>query len=203
MDPVLAPPAAEAGVPAPTRPRTPLHTRRITYQGYQRDDGLYEIEAELIDTKGYRTPMRERGLLEPGQPVHHMVVRVAVDTGLRIHEAAAWMLSTPFGECSTAAAPVERLVGASIGKGWRRTIDEAMGGVGGCTHLRELISALGTATIQTISGHAEHDRRTEEEAGAAAPDAPMPYYVGKCKTWDTAGPVVRRLMPQFYRPREG
>ena len=30
-----------------------LHNRNISFKGYIRDDDLFEIEAELIDTKNY------------------------------------------------------------------------------------------------------------------------------------------------------
>ena len=30
-----------------------LHNRNISFKGYIRDDELFEIEAELIDTKNY------------------------------------------------------------------------------------------------------------------------------------------------------
>ena len=34
-------------------PRTHVHTRDVQYRGYRREDGLWDIEAELTDTKTY------------------------------------------------------------------------------------------------------------------------------------------------------
>jgi hypothetical protein len=33
--------------------RTPLHTRAITFRGYAREDGLWDLEGELHDSKHY------------------------------------------------------------------------------------------------------------------------------------------------------
>ena len=33
------------------QPRSPLHTREITFQGYVREDGLWDIEGHLKDYK--------------------------------------------------------------------------------------------------------------------------------------------------------
>lgn len=33
--------------------RKPLHHRAISARGYKRDDGLFEVEGHLLDTKSY------------------------------------------------------------------------------------------------------------------------------------------------------
>lgn len=53
------------------------------------------------------------------------------------------MEAVPYRECLPTVAPFDALVGRSIGTGWRRVINEAMGGALGCTHLRELLGAMG------------------------------------------------------------
>ena len=35
----------------PTTAREPLHRRSIEIHGYKRDDGLYDVEGHLVDTK--------------------------------------------------------------------------------------------------------------------------------------------------------
>ena len=42
---------------APPVARTPMHTRRLEYQAYERDDGLWDIEARLIDVKPFDCPL--------------------------------------------------------------------------------------------------------------------------------------------------
>src|SRR3954451_8363882 len=38
---------------SPPAPREMLHRRAIDIRGWRRDDGLYDIEAHLLDTKAY------------------------------------------------------------------------------------------------------------------------------------------------------
>ena len=38
--------------PSPV-PRQRLHQRSITYEGYRRDDGLFDIDAHLVDAKDH------------------------------------------------------------------------------------------------------------------------------------------------------
>ena len=183
-------------LPAPSA-RKLLHTRRISFQGFLRDDGLWDIDAELHDSKSYPIHMRDRGDLAPGEAIHHMRIRVTVDDSLTIREIATSMDSAPFSECQAAADPMAKLVGVTLGAGWRKAIDGAIGGVAGCTHLRELLFNVATAAFQTIPVY----RSQQREAEGYRPDpAAPPYYLDKCMSWDTAGPVVQRLMPLFYRP---
>jgi len=64
-------------------PRTPLHTREITFQGYAREDGLWDIEAHLRDFK-FRPFTTGGKTWEPGQAFHDMWVRITVNTELVI-----------------------------------------------------------------------------------------------------------------------
>ncbi len=105
--------------------RRPLHTRRITFAGFVRDDGLFDIEGELIDSKSEPIHMHERGDLPPGGAIHHMRVRVTVDDTLTIRAVQTAMDAAPFGYCQNAVDPVQRLVGATLGAGWRKAIEGA------------------------------------------------------------------------------
>src|SRR5438105_13035746 len=57
--------------------RTRLHTRRVTYEGFQRDDGLFDIEGHLTDVKDQDFPLLT-GLRTAGEAIHDMWVRVTV-----------------------------------------------------------------------------------------------------------------------------
>ena len=181
--------------------RRPLHTRRITFEGFVREDGLFDIEGELVDSKSEPIHMHERGELPPGGAIHHMRVRVTVDETLTIRAVQTAMDAAPFGYCQNAVDPVQNLVGATLGAGWRKAIEGAMGGVEGCTHLRELLFNLATAAFQTIPVHLAKQREARGEK--RDPDAPAPSFIGKCKSWDRESPVVQRWLPMYYRPPGG
>ena len=75
-------------LPAP-QARTHLHTRAVVYRGYQREDGLWDIEAEMTDTKTYTLDRSERGDMPPGTPIHGMAIRATVDDNMTIREIAS------------------------------------------------------------------------------------------------------------------
>ena len=47
-----------------------LHTRRVTCQGFFREDGLWDIEGHITDEKSYEHANEWRGTLGPGDFVH-------------------------------------------------------------------------------------------------------------------------------------
>ncbi|MFN0316103.1 MAG: DUF2889 domain-containing protein, partial [Burkholderiales bacterium] len=51
-------------------PRKPMHHRTIECRGYLRDDGLWDIEGHLIDTKTFDVVLPERGNVKPGEHFH-------------------------------------------------------------------------------------------------------------------------------------
>ena len=59
--------------------RQHLHTRRVTCQGFFRDDGLWDIEGRITDEKTYEHANEWRGPLKPGDLVHDMSIRLTVD----------------------------------------------------------------------------------------------------------------------------
>lgn len=178
----------------PPAPRQAAHQRRIEYQGFHREDGLWDIEGRLHDAKPFALPLRDKPLAA-GEPVHHMQVRVTIDDAMRIVDIHASMLATPFAECPRAEPPVRKLIGATLGRGWRRALDEAIGSTRGCTHLRELLFGTATAAFQTLGAYREHQRRQRGEP-EEMPSTP-PFYMGNCMSWDFDGPVVARVAPQF------
>jgi hypothetical protein len=181
-------------LPSPA-PRTHLHTRDVAYTGFHREDGLWDIEAWMKDTKTYSFERSERGHMPPGTPIHEMTIRVTVDDTMTIREIASSMDYTPFGECQQGKDPMQKMVGATMGPGWRQAIERALGGTRGCTHLRELLFNMATAAYQTIPAWREQLRR-----GAGVPAAQSeqpPYHLGKCLAWDFDGPVVQRHYPRF------
>jgi hypothetical protein len=172
--------------------RIPVHSRGVRYRGYHRVDGLWDIEAEIVDEKAYAITTRDGAHLAPGDPVHRMLVRLTLDDACVVQAIEAATLSAPYGECRQAVPPMQRMVGVQVGKGWRRAIEERLGGVQGCTHLRELLFTMATAALQTIP----HYREVVLQAAPPKPGLP-PAQLGQCLAWDADGPVVRRVAGEF------
>lgn len=182
----LSPPAA----------RQPLHRRAIDMRGYQRDDGLFDIEAHLVDTKTYPFENQDRGRIEPGDALHGMWLRLTVDEAMVIRGCEAVSDFTPYTICPQAAPNFALLEGLTIGPGFNRAVQERVGGVKGCTHLREVLAQMATVAFQTI-GPVRWRRAAEERARlVAAGETPPPRRravpVGSCLAYAPDSPVVRR-----------
>ena len=101
-------------------PREQLHNRQIECIGYKREDGLWDIEAHLHDSKAYDMVSEERGEMKSGDPIHHMWVRLTVDDHLVIHAAEASTDASPYQICGNVTAAFEGLKGLQIGSAWTR-----------------------------------------------------------------------------------
>ncbi len=170
--------------------RTLRHSRRIQLDGYEREDGLWDIEARLVDTKGYDFDNQFRGTIPSGEPLHDIWMRITVDDTLTIREVAASIDSHPFPPCPGAATAFQQLVGMRIASGWTEQAKEQIGQVAGCTHLFELLRPLATTAIQTIAP-------IRRPVGSG--DAPPKYIVDTCRGWAADSVTIRTLYPGWRR----
>jgi len=144
---------------SPPAKREAVHQRKISCNGFVREDGLYDIEAELTDHKTYAFPSDFRGTVTPDLPVHHMVLRITINGERVIHSAEAITITGPYAVCPTANVVFDRLVGLQIGPGWRRRVQTAIGGRHGCTHITELLGPVATIAYQTLYGEEARQSR--------------------------------------------
>jgi hypothetical protein len=176
--------------------RRHLHTRNITCEGYARDDGLWDIEARIVDTKTYQTDEPFRGARPAGQPVHHMQVRLTLDREMVVRDIEVTTNDAPYDACPSVAPNYKALIGARIGAGWRKAVTEAVGRTKGCTHISELLMPAATVAFQTMGSW------PKPESGSPAVDSgKKPYFVDGCAAWASDGPVVKKLFPLYYRGR--
>lgn len=173
-------------------PRKLMHTRRIECCGYEREDGLWDIEAHLVDTKTYLHTRHHGGReRQPGQPVHDMWLRLTIDLDMKVHDAEAATAEGPYPHCGAIAPNFKALVGLTIGPGWRRRTLELLGGIRGCTHLVELLGPIGTTAFQA-TGRARESRKPS--LGVTK----KPYQLNACHVYKDDSEAVRERWPQFY-----
>jgi hypothetical protein len=178
--------------------RTHLHTRSVEYRGYHREDGLWDIEATLQDVKTYTFERHDRSPMPAGEPIHGMSIRVTVDDSLTILAIESSSDHAPFAECQGGKDPMQKMVGATMGPGWRVSIERALGNTRGCTHLREMLFNMATAAFQTVPPYQDRLRKQAEGPNAArVPRTEPPFFMNKCVAWDFNGTLVARSYPQF------
>lgn len=176
-------------------PRKLMHLRDLELRGYAREDGLFDIEARLTDTKTYGFPNDNRGHIQAGEPLHGMVMRMTVDGELTIIACEAETEHGPYGICPQAAPNFSRLAGVRIGAGFRNAIRDRVGGVQGCTHLREMLAQMATVAFQTISVI----RKQRDDENATGPDAKRPAVLNTCLAYADDGDLVAKRWPAFAR----
>src|SRR3546814_8029094 len=71
---------------SPPVERTCLHNRTYDFQGYQRADGLWDIEGRIVDTKNYPFANQERGEITPGEALPDMSIRLTIDGDFKVHD---------------------------------------------------------------------------------------------------------------------
>lgn len=172
-------------------PRKHIHGRRVACHGYLREDGLWDIEASLVDTKSYSFDNVDRGGINSGEPIHAMWFRLTVDDDRVVREAEAAIDAAPFAICGDIAAGFEALKGLRIAAGWRKEVRARFGGIRGCTHLTELLlgplAAVANLTVGAASGR----------PATTPPPGDRPVLLDTCHALAADSPVVKREWPEF------
>ncbi len=169
--------------------RERLHLRRVSYEGFRRDDGLFDIEAHITDHKerDYKLAM---GTRSKDIPVHNMWARVTIDRRFEVIDIEAVTDEMPYpGQCNRIGPEYKKLIGSNLLKGFRKSIAENMGGVKGCTHLSELLGYLPTAAVQTFAG-------IKNEADSV--DGKKPFQLDSCHALATNRETVRVYYPKWF-----
>ncbi len=189
---------------SPPAERELLHQRDIQLRGYHRADGNFDIEATLVDTKtaGFGSP--GRGYVAPGEPLHQMRVRMTIDEAMTILACEAVTENGPFPVCAGGAASMSHLAGLTIKAGFLKAANQMLGGITGCTHLRELLQQMATVALQTMwpirskreaaalaSNPADAGGKPRAEDGSAR-------MLNTCFGYASSSPVVKQRWPHLY-----
>ena len=98
-------------------PRRLLHHRAVHCHGYQRDDGLGDVEGRITDAKPFPCQQLMGHIIPVGEPYHDISIRLTVDAQLTVVAVATSMDTTPFDTCPAILPAFQKLVGLRIGGG--------------------------------------------------------------------------------------
>ena len=168
-----------------------MHRRQVECIGYHRDDGLWDIEGHLVDTKSYDLTDLDHGPAPAGHPLHEMWVRLTVDDELNVVDVEARTVWGPYNMCGDITPNFQVLKGLAIKAGWTQKTRELLGGTKGCTHLLELLGPMATTAFQTI--YPLRARREREQGNRKRPGL-----LDSCHAWASDSPVVAKRFPAFY-----
>ena len=174
----------------PTAARQPLHHRDITVRGYKRDDGMFDIEGHLHDTKEVDFNVAS-GQRHAGESLHSMWLRITIDRTLMIVDAEAATDAMPYvGYCDRITPDYKKLIGLAIRPGFSERVKAVLGGTKGCTHITDLIGIVATTAFQTMAGQ-----------GLQA-SGDKPFQLGRCHALALDASAVARFYPQWYTGNE-
>lgn len=169
--------------------RHELHHRTLDMTVFARDDGLFDVEARLIDCKP--VPFVRSSSPEPvpaGAPHHDLWVRVTLDRDFIVRGIEAASDETPWRLCKETEGTLDVLVGEKVATGWSAMVKQRLRGAAGCTHLTEMLVTLGTAALQGIRG-ADPDRLLA-----------APWKVDSCYAYGRHRAVAKILWPDLGPP---
>ena len=216
----------QSDLPKPAR-RKHIHTRTYRGEAFEREDGLFDVEVEMRDTKPFSYDNTDRSYIAAGEPLHHMKMRVTINEGMEIVDVEARTLASPYHMCSNITPNYKNLIGLRIVGGFTKKVQEITGRTAGCTHHNDILKIVGTTAFQglwSIIAKRMRDRAEQEssEQGSreqggkdqANPDKPSTADAGKqfvgraaaqallntCHVYDPASPIVKREWPDFHKP---
>jgi hypothetical protein len=170
--------------------RSRAHTRTVSYAGYVREDGLFDIDATLHDVKDNDYPLAS-GVRKGGASLHFLNVRITFDRALNVVAALASHDDNPYGEFCAASAPeYSKLVGLNLADHFRLKLMDRVGGTKGCTHITEMLVWLPSAAYQLLAG----ERKDFDPNGAT-----KPFQLDRCYALKTDRGAVKTYYPKWFQ----
>jgi hypothetical protein len=174
-------------------PRRQIHRRTIEMEAFAREDGLFDVEARLVDRKPF--PFVRMSSPEPtpaGEALHDLWIRMTVDGDHVVRDIVASSDVTPWLLCKDATDTLRVLVGERIARGWSAKVKERLRGAASCTHLMEMLLPMATTALQGIRGLHPERARTVDASG-------VPTKIDTCFAYGRQRQVVKMLWPEHHR----
>lgn len=172
--------------------RKKIHTRQMTIDSFERADGLWDLEAKLVDFKNYDFTKSDGSVRKAGDPVHDMNICLTVDDEGLIVDAKVSYDAAPYGAvCRSIEESYKGLIGLHLLKGFRHKVREKFSKTEGCTHMSELAVLIPTVFVQSLSSKRIND---------AVDSGRRPFQLEGCHAYSLDSPVVKEFYPQWYVP---
>jgi hypothetical protein len=181
--------------PSITR-RALKHTRAISIEAFARDDGLWDLDAQITDIKT-RDNNLASGVRLSGSPIHDLSLRITIDTHMTIIDAEAVSDAVPYpGFCNTIGPDYKKLIGLNLLRQFRFGVNERLSGIKGCTHITELAQLLPTAAIQAFAGDVIDTRDGADDSNSTE----KPFQLDRCHALRVDGLAVAQYYPRWAKP---
>lgn len=170
--------------------RTPIHTRKIQMESFLRDDGLWDLEATLLDVKAYDFTKKNGKVMHAGDAVHDMKICITVTEAGEIVAAQARYAAAPYEQsCYSISEAYQQLVGMHLLRGFRQKVKEKFAKTAGCTHMSELVVLLPTVFVQSLS---KQRNQKDQHLGR------KPFQLEGCHALRLESEAVKEFYPEWY-----
>lgn len=186
-------PQAQGPVPLDGVPREEMHLRQLEFRGFRRSDGLFELEARLIDRKPHDfTPPADTRVVPANQAIHDLGVRVVFDADMVVRAIGTFANAFPYRECPEGGRALQAMVGLRIGGGWSGEVRKRLPLSETCAHLKEILIPLASAAFQTMTVERLHLLDAVDAKGT-------PVKVDSCYAYAASREIVLQRWPAFHR----
>jgi hypothetical protein len=168
-----------------------IHTRDISLATYPYKDHRVIVHGILKDKRHIKIFDITGDVLKPGI-VHHLDIKLLIKPDpLTIEDAQAQMIKVPMPECPKTLDTIEKLKGLEIRSGFSKNIRNIMGGKKGCTHLCNLIIAMGQEIVHGWLTHKRKDKSPLPKDMNSFAD--KKFLIDSCRMWTSKGPKIKKL----------
>lgn len=175
----------------------PVHERTLEFRTFALENEKIVVEGWLKDDRLVPRYHLDGRLSPPGK-VHRICVRLLLGgEPLSILDAEAEMPIVPHDECCATQETVKKIIGLAITHGYGEEILERLGGVKGCTHMVQLIMAMGNAALHGYWSHKLRNRRPLPETPEEIPE--LDFVIDSCQLWKKGGPLIKRLQSSLKK----
>jgi hypothetical protein len=181
------------------------HERTITITTHPAGTDKVVVEGRLVDRR-LQDYYLVTGEKRPAGEIHHMVVRLLIETaGFSIEDVEVDLVEVPREECAEVRGTLDVIRGEKIARGYSGRMKTLLGGVKSCTHLLTLLIAMGPAALQGIFS----SRAVKPMDMAAMLTEPsrvkffMKTLINTCRVWRDDGPALKRFLDMIEKMKGG
>ncbi len=163
-------------------------------RAFRRSDGLFEIEARVVDRKPHELPPPPGArLVRANEPLHDLGLRMVFDDSLVVRAIEPFTTLAPYPVCPDGGRALQSVVGLRMTGGWGREVRNRLSGARSCTHLMELLTPVATTAHQALRGFRSGRPEPTDANG-------RPAKIDSCYAFRADGEVVLRRWPAFHLP---
>ena len=172
-----------------------IHTRKITVNCYETDEGRLIVEGLLLDERLFPFIIHAINERREAGPMHHVALTMELSLPrMEILSLKTEMPVVPDAGCREIQQKMQKLKGRFIRPGFTNEVRELLGKAEGCLHMTNLLLAMSSAAAQGLWTLVS---RVREGKTPPLPKTDGSILLNSCYMWREGGPFEKNI----YRRR--